>query len=82
MKTEIESSKEEKKFKPFVIKITVEDIEEARLMFHIYNRLNLRDAIFTEGYETMEAKERTASSITGIHFTKIRNEIERQGFEI
>ena len=37
-------------FTPFTLEITLETPEEARLLWHVFNRLRLRDAIFDDEY--------------------------------
>lgn len=43
---------EEKKFEPMKLELTLETIEEARLMWHVLNKNNLKEAIFSESYST------------------------------
>jgi len=38
-------------FEPFELNLMIETAEEARLMWHIFNKINLKEAIFTEGYK-------------------------------
>lgn len=39
-----------KKFVPFELTLLVETEAEARLLYHVFNRGNLKDAIFVEDY--------------------------------
>jgi hypothetical protein len=41
---------EKKEFEPFELNLFVETEQEARLLFHVFNRLDLKEAIFSELY--------------------------------
>jgi len=46
----LNEANQEKKFEPFDLSIRVETEDEARLLWHVFNRLNLTEAIFGETY--------------------------------
>ena len=80
MKIEIEEGNIKKEFKPFVVKIEVETIQEARLLFHTFNRERLFDVIFSGGYG--RDYDKNVASNFGVNFLLVKNEIQKQGFEI
>lgn len=83
MKAEIENAEKLKEFKPFEITLTVESVKEARLLFHVFNRVNLKDAILTKFYcDTDEYDLDIENQFSGEIYDKIEKEIKRQGFEI
>ena len=41
----IEEKKKDKKFKPFKVELTVETIQEARLLYHVGNNDDLLDVV-------------------------------------
>jgi hypothetical protein len=49
----LNEEKEVKEFKPFAINLLIETEGEARLLWHVFNRLNLKEAIFHSGYDTV-----------------------------
>lgn len=78
----------EKIFKPFVVDVPINMIQEARLLYHVFNRLFLRDAIMTEAYTKcifesdmyLEKKE-VSSHFPGEEISnKIKDIIKEQGF--
>lgn len=83
MKIEIEEGKIEREFKPFTVKIEVETIQEARLLYHVFNRRNIRDIILSDGYGGDYNKniDYDFDCQQGSH-ARISEEIKRQGFEI
>ena len=50
-----------KEFTPFVISFTIDNPQEARLLYHVFNRCDLRDAIFEGNYGHDKTKEDVAS---------------------
>jgi len=42
----INTNQEEPKFKPFQLTLEIESEDEARLLWHVFNRCNLRKIIF------------------------------------
>jgi hypothetical protein len=63
---------EEKKFEPMKLELTLETIEEARLMWHILNRNRLKEAIFSENYSTKRSSHGVASQFDS-SFTAWKN---------
>ena len=80
MKIEIEEGNIKKEFKPFVVKIEVETIQEARLLFHTFNRRQLSNAIFSGNYG--DAYDKDIASNFEVDYKIIWSEILKQGFEI
>ncbi len=76
--------KTEKKFKPFKLNITVENIEEARLFYHVFNRENLLSIIFDSNTYGLNNKynRNIKNDFNYDGYAELRNEIENQGFEV
>lgn len=81
MKVTIEDKEERKLFKPFTITFHIENVEEARLMFHICNCYRI-DRILKENYSEFNYSTEIGGEIGGNAHNIIRDEIERQGYEL
>ena len=65
-------------FKPFTLNLRIEDEEEAKLLWHVFNRIRLREAIMNDfGYGNGygETYGSCANDFTGS--ISIKEEIER-----
>ena len=88
MKIEVEEGKIKKEFKPFTVKFEVETIQEARLLYHTLNRLNLLRVIFSGDYNINGYCSDIAEEFCNFDCSPagnsdiIANEILKQGFEI
>ena len=82
MKIEIEEGKIKKEFKPFTVKFEVETIQEARLLYHVFNRRCLADVIFSGDYDKNCKYSGDIYSDFDIGYDAIEEEIKKQGFEI
>ena len=83
MKTIIKSVTKQKTFIPFVVEIKVETIEEARLMYHLFNRGHLNKAIMNKDYAGYENyNQQVSTELGGNGYTQISEEIKKQGFDI
>ena len=83
MKVTIDNKEEEKKvFKPFKLTFDIETIEEARLMFHICNCYSI-DTLLKANYSEFNYNTDMSKEIDDIKSSiLIKNEIEKQGFEL
>lgn len=72
-----------KEFQPVVVSFVVESPEELRLFFHITNRANLREAIFTDyGHEYRRDVVASCTNTRNVDsFTLLQEELKRQGIE-
>ena len=84
MKLKVEDSVQ---WRPMNISLSIESVEEARLLFHVFNRCNLLDVLIGEmdeydfsAYSPHVAKEFKFSN--GGSSSTIRKVIEDQGFEV
>ena len=68
--------KDEKEFKPFSIEITFENAREARLMWHVMNKMGLRDALFADGYGSVSEYNMNIGKDFGTGDKEIRDIIE------
>jgi len=78
MRSKIKSVTKSKEFKPFTVELTMETIEEARLLYYIFTRCNLRDLISADLDDSVAEDFKDDDDL----FEQIRNEIEAQGFEV
>lgn len=73
-------------FKPFTVHITVETLQEARLLFHVVNRANLKEALMCEpaskGYFGYGDYSLDFAESLGLGYKAVREEIQRQGFSL
>ena len=68
---------EEKNFEPFVLELTIESAEEARLLWHVFNRVYICDVIFSEHYgEDWKYNNNILADLSANEV--IRDEIEQQ----
>lgn len=70
-------------FKPIKVELKVETIEEARLLYHVFNRARLKACIFCEDYGMNgEFSEIVCSDYydTADFRALLKDEIENQGF--
>ena len=82
MKATIKKTAQNKQFKPFEITFKVDSIEEARLLYHVFNYVDIadvlkKDAIYFERYSL-----NCACDFEGRVYNIVAEEIEAQGFEI
>lgn len=79
---------EGKAFIPFEITLSIEDLEEARLLFHVFNHSNIKETMIKNGYSfSMYDKD---ISDNFLHcavepnevYRTISNEIRDQGFKL
>ncbi len=83
MKTEIKNTETKKEFQPFTIEITAETIQDARLLFHLFNAGNLKRIIMEDlAYEFNYNEDFTRELGGYSKFGEIRRLIESQGFEV
>ena len=83
MKIEIEEGKIKKEFKPFTVKIEVETIQEARLLYHVFNRRGIGGLIFDGFYGRDYCKDIDSDFDDPQRtYSAIKDEIKNQGFEI
>ena len=70
-------------FQPVVVSFVVESPEELRLLFHITNRADLREAIFTDyGHEYRRDVVASCTNTRNVDsFTLLQEELKRQGIE-
>jgi hypothetical protein len=78
---------ETKVFKPVKIELTVESIEELRLLFHAFNRRGLRNAIFNKigvnyGTTVYYDEDLIAGDFEGDLWVEIQNKIKELGYEL
>ncbi len=81
MKLEIVKEPTPKTFKPVGLKLTVESIQELRLLFHVFNRGSLKNAIMTSSYSndySSDCADFFGWSLSG----QIKKEIKDQGFQV
>ena len=72
-------------YQPITFELTLETLEEARLLFHVLNRSDLLDALQSDptGYGFDEYEPDIAPSFEfGEAWEKVRKAIERQGFRL
>ena len=86
MKTQIITDEQEKKFKPITVQITAETIEDARLLFHLFNHSCLGGLIRKDpeyGFEAASYSTDMADMVfeQGVD-DYILDNIESQGFEV
>ena len=82
MKAKIDRKSEVKEFKGFKLTLDVETIEEARLLFHVFNYRSIRDRLFTDDDYVIHKPDSTAPTFDGDLWIDIEGEILRQGFRI
>lgn len=83
MKTEIKSTQTKKEFKPFTIEITAETIEDARLLWHLYNCGNIIEKFEKSGYfEEQKYTKKITKYFNFKDWKKINEEIQSQGFKL
>lgn len=85
MKIQINNTNEPKKFKPFTVSLEVETIEEARLLFHVFNHGNLKQLIDSDEFynDDMEYSSLYSCGFDDYNGWEIlKNEILRQGFKV
>ena len=83
MKTEIKSTQTKKEFKPFTIEITAETIEDARLLWHIFNCGDIIEKLEKSGYfEEQVYSKQITKYFDYEDWTKINEEIQSQGFKL
>ncbi len=86
MKTRIFRRETVRNFQPFTLQVEVESIGEARLLYHVFNRANLLDVLkgqsqlgeYFVGFN-MDIDPNLNEDTT---YSKLRNEIQGQGFEL
>ena len=81
MKTRIVNKEEEKKFQPFDVVLTVETEQEARLLYHVFNRNYLKEIIFTGRYDHPYNQD-IKPYFDGGEYELISKELGRQGIEL
>jgi len=84
MKGKITSVKIENKFKPFILELEIETLQEARLLYHLANAPHLLD-VFKKGvgggcYGLRDYSDDIAESFHGYIWELISDEIKKQGF--
>jgi len=85
METKFKSPSEPKTFIPFSLEIKVETIEDARLMWHLYNCCNLNTILDKSShYADIVDLEGTAQNLDDEAdiWEKINDHIEDCGFEV
>lgn len=87
MKGKLIKSEKEKKFNPFKIEIEVESLDEARLLYHVFNHANLSKKINDFWYSDMGNSLDGYGHVSGtLENTQLCNsissEIKEQGFKI
>ena len=79
MKAKIE--KKEKAFTPFKVKLEIETIQEARLLFHVFNNRNIGEGIVNEEYDMGYSKDYAKDFGTDM-FAELESLITGQGFKL
>lgn len=90
MKTELIKKDETKKFEPFVLKIKVESVEEARTMYHVFNRCDLPEMMleskwYGEFSKLLKHDSAYTNDLANLDENLggiIKREIESQGFKV
>lgn len=84
MKSKVIETNKVEEFKPFTIQIMAESIQDARLLYHIFNRGNLRKDLNLgyEGYGDLICSQGFNGDSNIETFNKIYELITSQGFEI
>lgn len=85
MKAALEHSDQNKILEPFKVELTIETIEEARLLFHVMNMSNLRTLILESDYwkeYTRMHSEDFSKDFDIDLYKSILKEIEDQGFSL
>jgi hypothetical protein len=82
MKIELCDKLEPKKFIPVRINITIDTIEEARLLFHVLNRADLKKIIFKNYGTDGEFSNKVADEFDSKAYMVVEKLIKEQGFEI
>lgn len=80
MKIEFNEPVVEKKFKPLEIKIQVETIEDARLMYQLFNEGDFHTLFRESGISIDYSITRELADLS--EFKKLREYITDQGFEV
>lgn len=83
MKIKINRAVEPKEFKPVAVILTIESIQELRLLFHTFNRGRLKDVIARENYFSgyLSGDEDVAKSF-GKGYTELKEVILDLGYKL
>ena len=82
MKARIIEEKKEVEFKPFKIELTIETIQEARLLFHVGNNLNLLGCLrAAKDYPIDRYNDDIAANCKEFYII-MKDEIQSQGFKL
>jgi len=87
MKGKLVSLNVKKEFEPITLEITIESVEEARSLFHVFNYTDLGNLMKSDWYSSggigknYSIKVSRSLGSSGLGF-KIKNEIENQGYEV
>ena len=83
MKATITTKEQPKRFQPITMEFTFETVEEARLMFHVLNRGNLKEVLQRSDADvyhwnyTIDIAEKFNTG-----YTALKNAIREQGYEL
>ncbi len=82
MKVDIESVDIKREWKPQRILITIESVEEARLLFHVFNRNHLLSAFKDGGYYNFNSYASEIQNNFDTGKNNIEAMIKNQGFDL
>ena len=81
MRSKIKSVTDSKVFKPFTVELTMETVEEARLLFHVFKQRNLKDHLEIDEEDYNHDIIDDFDDKDGLPF-RIIDEIKSRGFEV
>jgi hypothetical protein len=83
MEISIVCEPELKQFKPVKVVLGIDKIEDLRLLFHVFNRIDLFEAMVDHEYTAKSYNSNISKHFTDYDLRDIiKDEIKRQGFDL